>query len=261
MDKMQDIIFFVIATTVILVLLGVLIINLLLIGRNKALKHKNDLLKMAAEYQKEVMVTQIEVMENTFSDISQQLHDDVGQMIAFSIVQLNNIQTTDKNFQTEINNVRESVQSSMQSVREISKTLSPDYVKSFGLVESLERLLSRVHKVSGIEIQTTIAHPIIFNTQSNSVFTFRILQELITNTMKHAKATNITLSIKDENEHITLTYADNGKGIKIQSVDELQSKQSMGFANIIKRTALMNGKIEIATIEQGFKLILSIPNK
>jgi len=260
MDKTSDIIFFVIATTVILFLLGVMIINLLLIVRNRKLKHGNHILQLNTEYQKELSKVQVEVIESTLNDVSHQLHDDVGQMIAFSIVQINNIELQDKNLQIELNAVRESIQNSMNSLRTISKTLNTEYIKSFGIYESLDRLLENAQRMSGIIIHSNYNKLIIFKSHSRELFCFRILQELITNTIKHSQASEIHLSFEEENEFICITYFDNGKGIETKDINKLKSKSSLGFANILKRTELMNGKIVIDDKKNGFHLLLTLEN-
>lgn len=260
MDKTSDIIFFVVATVIILLLLAVLVINLLLIGRNRKLKHGNELLKLKGDYQKELAKTQIEVIDSTLNDIGQQLHDDVGQMIAFSIVQLNNLETNDTSLRKEIATIRESVQGSMHSLREISKTLSTDYLKSFGLFESLKRLVDSVQKTSGLIVHTNIDQNIVFNTMSNEVFCFRILQELFTNTLKHAHATEISLMLKKEDSFIHLLYSDNGKGISGISLHELKTEKSLGLTNIFKRVELMKGRIELDSNKTGFNLNIVFEN-
>lgn len=260
MDETQDITLLIVVTTTLLALLTVVIINLLLVSRNKRLKHNNELLQVHSDYRNELMKTQVEVLETTLNELSQQLHDDVGQMITFSIVQLNNIKTEDVHLQQEIQKVRESVQGSMQSLRDVSKTLSTDYISSFGMLESLNKLIERVRKASLLTIETDFKNSISLESRSNEIFAFRIIQELITNTLKHAEATRIRLSIVRNESDVIIEYTDNGRGLREASLSSLSDKNGMGFTNIMKRVNLMKGKMTVENLNPGFKFVLTFPN-
>lgn len=264
MDKeTTDIIFFVVATTASLVFLAVLVINLLLVGRNRRLKHRTQVVEMKSNYEKELMKTQVEVAENTLNDIARDLHDDVGQMLTFSIIQLNNIRT-DSNpvFENKLSEVRVSVQNTLQSVRSISKTLSNDYISSFGIYESLQRLFERLTR-QGI-LQPTLIFPpaLLFRSRSNELFAFRIIQELVSNTLKHAHATSVSLKVTEENNLLTIEYRDNGTGLPPEMLEHDQLSASLGFTNLYKRAEMMKGTLEIrANAGEGFYLQLRFPNE
>lgn len=260
MDKTADIIFFVVAITVLIVLLTVLIINLLLIGRNRRLKHQNELLQVSADFQHELMKAQIELVENTLNDISKELHDDVGQMITLSIIQLNNIDSNDFSLNTKLAEVRNSVQASLNSVRDISKVLSTDYLKTFGIREALDKMIHQVNKATGINFNLSFDSGVVFKAAANEIITFRILQELITNTIKHAEASTISIVIRNENENMLIDYKDNGKGLTINNANELNTKKGLGFTNLHKRVALMKGTISTPDLPEGFGIKLIFPN-
>jgi two-component system NarL family sensor kinase len=264
MDKeTNDFIFTVIASSSGLAVLSVLVVNLLLVGRNRRLKHQAQVLEMKSNYEKELMKTQVEVAENTLNDIARDLHDDVGQMLTFSIIQLNNLkETTDASLENKIMEVRASVQNTLQSVRGISKTLSSDYISSFGIYESLQRLFERLNKQGIIKSTLHFSSTILFRSRSNELFAFRIIQELVNNTVKHAEATKIILKVSEEDNSIRLEYQDNGKGIPKGLLKQDQLKNSLGFTNIYKRAELMKGNLEFRTDSgEGFYLQLRFPNE
>jgi len=261
MDKQTaEIAFTIGVVTFILMLLTSIIFTLLLVARNRKLKYRNEILSVNANYQRELLVTKMEVIENTLSSIAHQLHDEVGQLITFSIVQLNSIQAPNTPFQIEIDNVRESIQSSLQSVREISKSLSADYLATFGIEESIRRLVNRIPKAGGLKCDFYLQPSVSFKSTSNEIFTFRIVQELITNTIKHAEATAISISIIAQNENIILEYSDDGKGIPKTFILNEKSKSGLGLINIFKRVELMKGKVSIPQVNSGFKFNLTFLN-
>lgn len=264
MDKeTTQVIFFIVATSFILLMLSVLVINLLLVGRNRRLKHNNEVLEMKSNFEKELMTTQVEVAENTLNDIARDLHDDVGQMLTFSIIQLNNFNiANDESLNKKLSEVKDSVQNTLQSVRGISKTLSNDYLTSFGIFESLNRLFERINKQEAVKAELQFPEGILFRSKSNELFSFRIIQELVNNTLKHAEATGLQLMVTEENSDIKILYTDNGKGIATNKIQPGELPTGLGFTNIYKRAELMKGKMEITSeAGHGFNFILIFPNE
>jgi hypothetical protein len=234
-----------------------------LIGRNRRLKHNNEVLEMKSNFEKELMKTQVEVAENTLNDIARDLHDDVGQMLTFSIIQLNNFSiSSDEGLNKKLSEVKDSVQNTLQSVRSISKTLSNDYLTSFGIFESLKRLFERINKQEAIRAELRFPESILFRSKSNELFSFRIIQELINNTLKHAGATELHLKVHEEIASIKIQYSDNGTGIPKDKLNAGEMRKGLGFTNIYKRAELMKGRIQIESeTGQGFHFILIFPNE
>ena len=259
--QIQDIILSVGVSSVALMMLVVLLINLLLISLNRRLKHKTHVLGMRTYYEKELIKTQIEVAESTLNDIARDLHDDVGQMLTFSIIQLNNIVSDNPVLENKITEVRDTVHKTLQSVRSISKTLSNDYLTSFGIFQSLDQLCERLVK-QGIEASFVFPKELLFRSKSNELFTFRIIQELINNTLKHSGATEIKLNFTDSSNSIRMQYQDNGRGFDAEVLKKENLKNSLGFINIYLRAELMNASLKVRTEQgAGFYFELQIPNE
>jgi len=261
-SKISEITFFIVFSSLILLVLAGLVINLLLISRNKRLKHQGQLQEVKSTYEKELMKTQVEVAENTLNDIARDLHDDVGQMLTFSIIKMNSIKVKDdERLEHDLAEVRESVRQSLQSIREISKSFSQDYLSGFGIHHSLQKLFDRLNRLKLITAMLDFPDFIKFKLQSSELFTFRIVQELITNTLKHSKAREVWLKISENENRIFLKYSDNGIGIPEETLSKIKTLDSLGFSNINKRIMLMNGSFEIKSNEPtGIAVEISIPN-
>ncbi len=256
----SSIVFFVALSTVVLLVLAGMVVNLLLISRNRRLKHRNEVLEMKTSFEKELMKTQVEVAEHTLNDIARDLHDDVGQMLTLSIIQLNNLK--DEHAPTSsVDQVRETVQSTLHSVRSLSKTLSNDYITSFGIRDSLNRLFERLNKQRMIKAELSFPDEVVFHSKPSELFVFRIIQELVSNTLKHAGATKIYTGIIEVGDVIEIDYRDNGKGMDIELLKSGTLKSSLGYVNIFHRVEMLKGNITIPEISsEGFYFRFSIPN-
>ena len=257
-SQVSNVIFFVGCSTIVVVILIAFVINLLFVSRNRRLKHNAQVLEMQSTYDRDLMRTKIEVAENTLNEIARELHDDVGQMLSFSIIQLNTIKpNTLVDLNSQLEEVRESIRTSLQSVKSISKISSNEYLKAFGLYESLKRLFERIER-QGL-IKTKVHLPINNPFQSHSVelFTFRIIQELVNNSLNHADCSEICLTISESINYNKIEYEDNGKGFLMATPGPLFKPTGQGFTNIYKRVDLMGGKHQIKTEPgKGFKFQL-----
>ncbi len=257
----NEIIFLIIATIVVSVLMIFIIINLLLVSRNKKLQHKNELLFIQTEFEKNIAKTQAEVAEHTLTEIGADLHDDIGQQLVFGIIQLNQI--IDKNITknedtTMLLQCRDAMQHTLQSVRSISKTLSSNYISSFGIANALNRTAERLNQNQHLKCEINFEN-ILFHTKANELFLFRIIQELISNSIKHAQCSLISISIKKFGNKISLEYFDNGLGMDAQQLKT--SANSLGMASISNRVAMLNGTVKYETaLQQGFKAFIIFEN-
>jgi two-component system NarL family sensor kinase len=254
-----EIVFLVIATIVITILMVFLIVNLLLVVRNKKLSHKNEMLHLQTVYEKNLAQAQAEIAEQTLSDIGRDLHDDIGQQLAFSIIQLNQliVYSTAKNKDAMLQ-TRESVQNTLNTVRHISKTLSSDYITSFGITNALTKMAERINQQGNLHCQFD-SNQVLFSSKANELFLFRIMQELISNTLKYAKASHIWMSFESKNDMAYIVYKDNGIGTVHKILQP--NTQSIGISNIYKRIEMLKGTITFETsLANGLQAEIIFPN-
>lgn len=246
----------VIVTTIVVVILTALILNLLLLARNRRLQSNAILLKVQAEYEQTILQTQIEVTEETLSEISRDLHDDVGQMLTFAIMQINHLQRKgDELHGNDLEEIGDTLKSSLQSIRNISRYLNPEFLQSIGFNEALFRLCERIKQQAKIDVVVSTSNEVSWQNTKHEMVVFRIIQELISNTVKHAQASKISIIIAKNSNSIILEYSDNGKGMAKDS-----DSNGLGFLNIKKRTAQIGGTLDIeATAKNGFNVKFNFP--
>tara|TARA_B100000508_G_scaffold141092_1_gene146387 strand:- start:39462 stop:41441 length:1980 start_codon:yes stop_codon:yes gene_type:complete len=183
------------------------------------------------------------------SRISRDLHDDIGQSLSVAKSKVN---LYNKGQIQDLEDLEEGLGEIIQQARSLSHRLHPSYLEKIGLKRSVISLLDRVEKSTGVitscELESRIDDLNLFKQTQ----LYRILQECINNTLKHAEAKSIKVSIERKEGEYTLLYQDNGKGFEVGS-----KKLGLGMMTIKERAQRINGKLNILSQpEKGFKLII-----
>lgn len=254
----EDLIGAIIIASIVLVILVVftLLFFLLYIKKRVNLKQQNENLKIA--FNQELLQTQIEIQEETFSHISEEIHDNIGQVLSFLKLNLNLKEGLSKaELEEKISSSEELVSAVIKDVRNLSKSLSYDYIKQFGLNEALKNEINRINLTGAFETCYAVTgKAFIFSDQVNLLI-FRIFQESVNNIVKHAKASQINLRLSYDEKFLNLIIADNGLGF---SIDETAAKDGSGLKNIKKRAKTLGAAVNLQSVlNAGTTIILTVP--
>lgn len=224
------------------VLTTILVTFYLLYRKNRAEKILKE--KFAAQL--------LNSQESEKQRLAKELHDSVGQNILFIKNQLQN-KDADKE------KLLQSVDVALEEVRNISKDLYPNQLEKYGLAAAVEALGEQVKESSGIFVSSDmqgIDEALNKNVQINF---YRIIQEFVNNTMKHANATAIRITAQQSKNEIVLTVQDNGKGFDKSNL-ESKANRSFGLLNMEERVKMLKGKFDIESeIGKGTKTTFTIP--
>jgi len=141
-----------------------------------------------------------------------------------------------------------------EDTRQLSHALDSGLLRHFGLSAAVSDLVDTIHEASSCEVQLTdeLSQPITGEVAMN---TYRIVQELINNTLKHAQASQIKIVLQKSNGSFTLHYQDDGIGF-----DRNASKEGIGLKNMISRVDNHHGKIEFDTKKgHGCSVLVEVP--
>jgi len=191
--------------------------------------------------------------------ISQELHDDVSSQL--SIMNLNlhvlkNKLPDDHQLEELVDQIQTSIQKSSERTRTISHELMPLSFKKFGLHYVLEDMASSINLSGEISIQIEADYLIKIRDNFKLLHIYRIIQELVNNTLKYAKAKHITVNFKEHNNDLIMDYRDDGIGFELDP-----DNAGLGFGNIKTRATLLDGHIEFeSSIGSGFKATFQFPN-
>jgi PAS domain S-box-containing protein len=207
----------------------------------------------------ELMNAVIQAEENERSRIAKDIHDGIGPILSSLKMYLEWL-----NKQEFINDHPDILDLSLKSINEaiitIKRTannLSPHVLEKFGLPSALNKFVENIKKVTEIQFCMFIDLKDRFD-HSVEISLYRIITECITNTIKHAQASEIELSLRQDDQLIYLTYEDNGRGFLL--LDSLNGAKGLGINNINSRIKTMGGKVSIQTAPgNGFRLDSEIP--
>lgn len=184
----------------------------------------------------------INTEENERKRFAKDLHDDLGPLLAtvkMSISALSN-RITDPVDKEIINNANHIVNEAINTVKDISNTLSPHVLSNFGLVSATNSFISKVNKTKTLNISFTsnIGKERLNN--DVEVVLYRAICELIHNSIKHSEASDVDISLNKHGKFIILQFNDNGKGFDMEEVENSENK-GMGISNIETRVKSVNG--------------------
>lgn len=202
-------------------------------------ERKNKLIQKSTEernkFENELAKTQIEIREATLQNISWELHDNIGQLMTLAKIKAQAAQDQPQ----KIEEVAEVIGRALRELRALSKAINPENFSNLDLAESLKEEINRYDRVNFIKTSFSTKGTPFPITKKDKVILFRIMQEFFTNTIKHAKATELKLDLEYKNKTLIIKVEDNGKGFDID-----REHQGMGLKNIKKRAEIVGGTIK-----------------
>ena len=201
------------------------------------------------ETENKVLSAVIRTEEKERQRFAKELHDGLGPLLSVVKMLLSGL---DAKADPEVNekikqNLKQAVDEAIVSVRDISANISPHILNNFGLKDAVEVFIKRLGSAEGIEIRFTTNLGGRRFTYNVEVILYRVMCELINNTLKHAVAHNIRIDLQLREQTIYLDYSDDGIGF---DVSREATEYGMGLDNILYRLKSGNGDIEIIS-ERG----------
>ena len=190
-------------------------------------------------------------------EIGQDLHDGVGQMLAYINVYIEMLKSKGTLTKKGLKNLESALQNTIQQVRTLSRLLAPPELKDIGLRESIKELINSctVMKTPTFSLEIYTAQEDYNLNLSKKRMVYRIIQELLNNTFKHAEATHVNLSLRFDKKNLQLVYQDDGRGF-----DQQYIKKGIGLDSIQSRIKFHQGSLEISSeLGKGTITRISIP--
>lgn len=204
----------------------------------------------------------LEVREAEQQRLSRELHDDVGQLLALAKLNLNSaINASAAAESDELKHCREAVERAVERVKDLSLSLRPSSLDGLGLAASLRQLCIQVQNQSGMEVHFhDEIGPARFH-QEVEIHLYRIVQEALTNCVKHSHADNAWVSIEVANQSLRVEIQDDGVGFDRDSTLTMaRRKGSLGVVGMLERAEILGGDLSIESKpDSGVTVACRIP--
>ncbi len=246
----------IITGTAILLFMGIGLIIFVIIYQQQQLKQKYEQQKamqdLKNEMQRQMLESALEVQEVERVRIAKDLHDEVGAMLSVTKMSFNQLLRKLDNAEDLAvmgKQTRELLEQSIGQVRRISKELVPSTLEEFGLILSIDEFIQKVHLASTTAF--IFSHEGISEKQrfdkKIELTIYRLIQELVNNALKHAKAKEISLQLSTQEKKIFFTFTDDGEGFDFTAVRN-DPKRGLGLRNMESRLSVINGTITIQSV-------------
>jgi signal transduction histidine kinase len=227
----------VVSTLLILIIVISLIILFTVFQRKKnflVIKQKEE----QERFEKEIAETQIEIREETLRNISWELHDNIGQLLTLAKIQLQSAT------QENIAEVRDTITKGLTEVRALSKLINPEALDNINLKEAIQLEVDRFNRLGFIQSKLIVTGLEQEINQKATVIIFRILQEFFSNTIKHARATELIVQLNYTANGLHIITIDNGVGFIVNT-----KKEGIGLLNIKARAKLIGAEAMLTSAE------------
>ncbi|MDB5132287.1 MAG: sensor histidine kinase [Mucilaginibacter sp.] len=244
--RYENIQILVLSTAALFILVTGFIIYFVILYRNKQIRNEQEKEQLQGRYRQEMLRAQIEMQEQTLTNISREIHDNISQVLSFVKLDLaltDGMAEPEK--QQKVNNSRELLSQTINDLRNLSKSLSFEYIAVNGLVKTIETEVERVNNSGLLHLSISIEGASYSLGAQRELVLFRIFQEALNNTLKHGSAEHLKISLHYFDQLFNLTLEDDGAGF---STELSENQSGSGLKNMENRAALIGA---VATIKSS----------
>lgn len=197
--------------------------------------------------QREIAEAVIMAQEKEKHDISRELHDNVNQQLTVAMMYIASAEKTLEGGSDLLKQSSNFIFNAIEDIRKLTQNLVTPLIKDFGLIKAIDSILDDVTAVKEIDLLFESDNFFEDDIQYDfKLSIFRIVQEAMSNVLKHANAQKCTIELKRDLQRIFLRISDNGIGFNPKS-----QKSGIGIYNITSRVELFNGTMLIETKPNG----------
>lgn len=254
MDISQEVTLIVIASTFFLVV-AIGIIILILVYQKKQLRFINEKQALQSQFQEEILMSRIEVQEETLNNVSKEIHDNIGQLVGSAKILVGVAERKFPDVGDSLHQADQSLSKAIHELRLLSKSLNSEWLKQFNFYENLENEVIRIN--SSGEIAMSIGHrEELHLSKEAQLILFRTVQEAFQNSLKHGNPSLININVEQKESMLMVTIEDNGTGFKTQD----PPKQGFGITSMKHRVKLLSGTIHWRADHNGTTVTIEIPH-
>jgi len=201
--------------------------------------------QIRSQFQEELLKTRLEIQEETFKSISEEIHDNIGQTLSFIKLNLNTMQIIlpEKENAKWVES-KELLTKVIQDLRSLSRTLNTDFIQDIGLANAVKQQLTLLERSGVYEIGFSISGEKRHLPASRELVLYRVVQELLNNVVKHADASAVSVVMNYQQDQLIVSITDNGKGFEPELLARGE-RSGMGLRIVQNRITLIDGTVQI----------------
>ncbi|MEJ2103849.1 MAG: PAS domain-containing sensor histidine kinase [Ignavibacteriaceae bacterium] len=224
-------------------------------------KQAEEKLRRSSKLLRELATHLQSIREEERTMISQEIHDELGQVLTALKIQVSllakKLNKNQEPLKQKINSLSDLIDSSVESVQKISSKLRPGILDELGLIAAIEWQTEEFEKLTNIKCSLVLPKDEIKLEKNKTTAIFRIFQEALTNIARHSEASKVTISLLNFQSNIILEIQDNGKGITQEQVKDFKS---LGIHGMKERAMVFGGQVNIEGFAgKGTMVMVEIP--
>lgn len=229
--------------------------------QRKLLKQQADMQRAELEHKQMLLNSIIQSQEEERVRISKDLHDHVGSALStlrLMVSRLSKPGMDGDSVKAVADESRKSIDGIIEDVRNVSHSLSPAGLELWGFHEALEAYCEKTAASSGLEVEVNDRTEGLLKGMSfsDALSLFRVVQELMNNTIKHAQASQVAITISATGQGVVLDYKDDGVGVDPETL----KRPGIGVYNMANRLSMINASHEIESGKGlGYRFTVKIP--
>lgn len=239
--------FFITSTTIILLFIAGIVMFIFQYRKRKVLHEKEKQL-LYEQYQTELLNSQLEMQQQTMQHIGREIHDNVGQKL--TLASLYSRQLVQSQNPEKISAIGGIIDEALAELRLLSKTLTSPMPVQDDILLLLRHEAEQINKSGLCSLQVECMEPGINLAMERKNTLFRLLQEFIQNSLKHAQCRRISITFRKAENKLYITATDDGTGFNVKTGSE-----GIGLQNMQRRAEQLNARYEFSSVEEKGTLL------
>ena len=255
-DKYQEILTVLIAGGVAFLILTGIVVFIILFYQKHRFRHQRQLADIQNNYEHQLLTTRLEMQEQTLQLFGQEVHDNIGQLLSTTKMFMRLAEQAIPEIPPSFKTADDTLSKAIRELRAISKSFNAEWLNQFDVQENLQLETDRINASGTICMVFNHSNATIPLASDAQIMVFRVVQEAIQNSIKHANAKTIEITLAVDDDAVDIEVKDNGIGF----TENLELKNGVGRMNMRHRVELLGGTISwVSERGKGTRVSISIP--